>query len=524
MAVLPRNTVDIIEQIVSEMTPDFVIGSKITNPDGTYTLTTTNTYWLHANQDIVIGGNKYTIVDFIINESITIKDINSVGEPVATVFAIPAPLFIHGKTVKASKELAEQKDVFLRLPFIWLYEVLSETTIIDRLNPWGLESTPIIYFMDEAQSENWTSADHKVQILDPVRQMMEYFMFVVESNRAFYRKPDSYDTEARANWGKFVTDKGAVGRFFHDQLSGHKLDFELVASKKACDPRSEGDPCVLGVGVSTTPESAIGAGDGTATANPTNSQGAVNYLWDAAAGNQITQTAVGLSAGTYSVLISDETGCTAQASGTVEVSAVNNALRFNGSNNYVAFTSSINIPLGGDFTICYEFNPDALNNKYVMNGLSGHSIYHRFGNTQYRVTTSTGTSSSGIVLPAVGVCTKAVLRRIGGTMQLFLNGLASGFTAANNGAIQLDFLAQQIPQFAGLLDNVNILSGTGASLAQIAALTAGVDFITVMGSADLQYLMNQTGSDPIAIDTSSNGNNGVLTNYIFTPSPWETGC
>ena len=70
MAVLPRNTVDIIEQIVSEMTPDFVIGSKITNPDGTYTLNTTNTYWLHANQDILIGGNKYTIIDFVINESI----------------------------------------------------------------------------------------------------------------------------------------------------------------------------------------------------------------------------------------------------------------------------------------------------------------------------------------------------------------------------------------------------------------------------------------------------------------------
>ncbi len=316
MAVLPRNTVDIIEQIVSEMTPDFVIGSKITNPDGTYTLNTTNTYWLHANQDIVIGGNKYTIIDFVINESITIKDINSAGEPIVNVFNIPAPLFIHGKTVKASKELAEQKDVFLRLPFIWLYEVLSETTIIDRLNPWGLESTPIIYFMDEAQSENWTSADHKVQILDPLRQMIQYFMFIIESNKSLYRTPDSYNTEARANWGRFVSDRGAVGRFFNDQLSGHKLDFDLVASKKACDTRLQINPCVVGVTVSTTDETVLGANDGTATANVTNAQGNITYLWDDPLA-QTTQTATGLAPRTYTVIASDDNGCTATDSGTV---------------------------------------------------------------------------------------------------------------------------------------------------------------------------------------------------------------
>ena len=327
MAVLPRNTVDIIEQIVSEMTPDFVIGSKITNPDGTYTLTTTNTYWLHANQDIVIGGNKYTIIDFVINESITIKDINSAGEPIVNVFNIPAPLFIHGKTVKASKELAEQKDVFLRLPFIWLYEVLSETTIIDRLNPWGLESTPIIYFMDEAQSENWTSADHKVQILDPLRQMIQYFMFIIESNKSLYRTPDSYNTEARANWGRFVSDRGAVGRFFNDQLSGHKLDFDLVASKKACDTRLQINPCLVGVTVTTTDETVLGANDGTATANVTNAQGNITYLWDDPLA-QTTQTATGLSAGIYTVIVTDDIitnpACTASNSGTVAAGTVTN--------------------------------------------------------------------------------------------------------------------------------------------------------------------------------------------------------
>jgi gliding motility-associated-like protein len=72
--------------------------------------------------------------------------------------------------------------------------------------------------------------------------------------------------------------------------------------------------------MSSSPETCLGACDGTATA--TVGAGGIppfTYQWDAAAGNQTTQTATGLCAGTYTVDVTDGTGCV--ASGTVTVTS-----------------------------------------------------------------------------------------------------------------------------------------------------------------------------------------------------------
>lgn len=68
--------------------------------------------------------------------------------------------------------------------------------------------------------------------------------------------------------------------------------------------------CCIPPVMSMTQETCPGACDGTATATP--DPGAVpgfSYLWDAAAGGQITQIATGLCAGTYSVDMTDGSGC-----------------------------------------------------------------------------------------------------------------------------------------------------------------------------------------------------------------------
>ncbi|MDP6908693.1 MAG: hypothetical protein QF371_04265, partial [Flavobacteriales bacterium] len=76
--------------------------------------------------------------------------------------------------------------------------------------------------------------------------------------------------------------------------------------------------CCLPPTMSFTPTSCAGVCNGTATG--TVGAGGVppySYQWDAAAGNQTTQTAVGLCAGTYTLSVTDNTGCT--SSGTVTI-------------------------------------------------------------------------------------------------------------------------------------------------------------------------------------------------------------
>ncbi len=52
-----------------------------------------------------------------------------------------------------------------------------------------------------------------------------------------------------------------------------------------------------------------GGSDGQASAIPAGGTGPYTYQWDAAAGNQTTQTATGLSAGNYTVNVTDALGC-----------------------------------------------------------------------------------------------------------------------------------------------------------------------------------------------------------------------
>ncbi len=65
----------------------------------------------------------------------------------------------------------------------------------------------------------------------------------------------------------------------------------------------------------TTLVSCPGGSNGTATAEMTPVQGTVSYLWDAAAGNQTSATAINLAAGAYSCVVTSSLGCV----GTVNV-------------------------------------------------------------------------------------------------------------------------------------------------------------------------------------------------------------
>ncbi|MFH2096681.1 MAG: PKD domain-containing protein [Bacteroidota bacterium] len=70
--------------------------------------------------------------------------------------------------------------------------------------------------------------------------------------------------------------------------------------------------------------------DGSATANVSGGAPAYTYLWDANAGNQATQTASNLCAGTYSYVVSDANGCTGTGNGTV---SENTAVVINNENS-----------------------------------------------------------------------------------------------------------------------------------------------------------------------------------------------
>ena len=67
---------------------------------------------------------------------------------------------------------------------------------------------------------------------------------------------------------------------------------------------------------STTPDTCAQS-NGTATANPTSGTSPYTYQWDVSAGSQTTQSATGLTAGSYNVTVTDNAGCSTSTLATV---------------------------------------------------------------------------------------------------------------------------------------------------------------------------------------------------------------
>lgn len=86
----------------------------------------------------------------------------------------------------------------------------------------------------------------------------------------------------------------------------------IITDAKGCTKSNSttvSQPAKLNITATATSESAPGANDGTATANPTGGVAPYAYAWNTSP-VQTSQTATGLAAGSYQVVVTDANGCT----------------------------------------------------------------------------------------------------------------------------------------------------------------------------------------------------------------------
>ena len=212
-------TVDIIDTLVQALGVTFniktsaVIGSN-------FILTTDCTWWLSILDKVTIGGFEYEIVDFTINVSITIKPLNGGGLPIApSTFSIPPPTYIHGTLKMTQNEIDAINNKESLVPFVWLFEVIRDRKNTDSESMIDRTTELRIFFITSADSSNWLTDDHYLNVINPLQQMVDLFIKNIENNKLFAYELD-FDCIPLLNLSQEGTQENSL---FDCNLSGIEL-------------------------------------------------------------------------------------------------------------------------------------------------------------------------------------------------------------------------------------------------------------------------------------------------------------
>jgi hypothetical protein len=216
--------------------------------------------------------------------------------------------------------------------------------------------------------------------------------------------------------------------------------------------------------------------------------------------------------------------CTATDTGTVISPAFSfgNALKFNGISNNVTHTTIIG---SGDYTRSYWINLDSAGSDNIIFGSGINFVQIKLSTNQVRIQCGSNSTFDSPIAMTNGSWIHIVDTRISGVIRVYVNGIESttGGIANTNTCTSSGISTFSGYELEGILDEYAMLTGTGATAINVSNIYNsgnGKDFIQEMGSADMYFRMNESGSDSIAVDGSGDGINGTLNNFVFTPSPW----
>ena len=232
---MKKSTVNIVRDLVSNMVFPFTIKSVVDNADGTYLLTTGRTHYLQKNNNtiFVIGGNDYTILEVVINESVLVK-----GDvlPVASKFNLPSPFFCHGSIVQVNADNTQIIDMQDKIPMVYLLRPFGEEVDAMDDNDPLIEREPelTLFFLTEAFfNSGWTTDDYDLNAIEPMWSMMNTFIETCKASEGI-GKIETYRVEDKIKFANY-NFKGADTKLFNDSLSGKQLDITLPIYASCCD-------------------------------------------------------------------------------------------------------------------------------------------------------------------------------------------------------------------------------------------------------------------------------------------------
>lgn len=177
-----RQITTILSEIVNNLDLEIIVKSVSTSGSN-FILTVDKTWWLHKNVYFKLGATDYyKVVDFTLNQSLTITPVDHENTPTANTYILENPIFYHGKVKPTVAELRNIKDWYKQPPLIWLYEILRRSKPQDPITSIDSEGSISLFFLMTNNIQDWTTDDHYQQVILPLNELVEYFIEQLKVN------------------------------------------------------------------------------------------------------------------------------------------------------------------------------------------------------------------------------------------------------------------------------------------------------------------------------------------------------
>ena len=165
------------------------------------------------------------------------ENINAVSQPIGTPFNtglyyLPTPFYISGTRLATDREFTlVTSNVTQKTPVIWLLETITEEWF-GRGDAREFEASLRIFFLDETNVKDFYTADHRREVVLPMRKLVDEFINVVNEDRRF-KTIDSVRIKTFSRFG-IEQDNGIFQNILDANLSGVELNVTLTKFKVNC--------------------------------------------------------------------------------------------------------------------------------------------------------------------------------------------------------------------------------------------------------------------------------------------------
>ena len=225
-----ENTINILKSIIAGIVSPVIVETVGAAVAGVFPVTSSDTQWLHMNQQLVIEGFDYKVTAIVQNVSFSLKQ-RGHTEVISGSFNMLPPTFFYGTWKMTNTErddVGEYKD---KTPFIWLVTTRSESIHLDLKDAVDRDAELRLLFMGESNFGDWLTEKHYDQVINPLGVLIRNFITSVRRSR-FVSTPltEEMETINHANAGSVDAD-GHLKALFNEELSGIEATISLPFNK-----------------------------------------------------------------------------------------------------------------------------------------------------------------------------------------------------------------------------------------------------------------------------------------------------